>query len=94
MWLHALYDIGMSSNVRLNKVISFIKLSGVSSGWARGIKTEKDALRLIDEVIEGDFDPENQFDEAFEQFKKYFKSYAIYCAELNEERDLGSPYEF
>lgn len=57
------------------------------SGWILNLKTEADAIRLVDDVCEGDYDPKAQWPEAFEHFKFYFKNYAAYCEEMREDYD-------
>jgi hypothetical protein len=51
------------------------------------VKTDQEAEKLVDDVIEGDFSVESSWEAAFEQFKRYFKSYAAHIDEMQRDHD-------
>ena len=60
---------------------------GSALNFTRNLKTDDDAIRLVDDVCEGDFDPRTQWDDALAHFKHYFRYFAGYMAELKAEYD-------
>lgn len=79
---------------KLEQVRAIVASNPANRNWLRLLKTDADALDLMDDVLEGDYDLNSQFGEALVTFRRHFGSYASYAAELSRDRDLGDPYEY
>jgi hypothetical protein len=66
--------------MRVKQVNDIIKALGLSSRWE--VTTEAEALELVDNVCEGEFQPHTHWLDALDYFERHLVAYSQYCEEV------------